>query len=105
MVYDITRRDTFDNIRNWFNEATENGNPKMQFLLIGNKTDRQYEYIALLFRDDKLSNLKLSNLLMKQDVYSLRHQQWRDTMLKMHSCNWPIQSILNLLMILNLSRK
>jgi len=39
MVYDITKRDTFENIKNWHREALDNGNPKKRFLLIGNKTD------------------------------------------------------------------
>ena len=39
MVYDITKRETFENIKNWHREALDNGNPKMHFLLIGNKTD------------------------------------------------------------------
>jgi len=43
MVYDITRRDTFKSILDWHNEASENGNPQMQFLLVGNKTDLDAE--------------------------------------------------------------
>ncbi|CAD8060917.1 unnamed protein product [Paramecium primaurelia] len=41
MVFDITRRETFENIRNWHREALDNGNSRMKFLLIGNKTDLQ----------------------------------------------------------------
>ncbi|CAD8081245.1 unnamed protein product [Paramecium sonneborni] len=41
MVFDITRRETFENIRNWHRDALDNGNSRMKFLLIGNKTDLQ----------------------------------------------------------------
>jgi Ras-related protein Rab-2A len=43
MVFDITRRETFESIRNWHREAIDNGNSKMKFLLIGNKTDLEIE--------------------------------------------------------------
>ncbi|EGR33774.1 Ras family protein, putative [Ichthyophthirius multifiliis] len=48
IVYDITRRETFQNIVNWLNEARENGNSQMVYMLIGNKCDletqRQVSY-------------------------------------------------------------
>ena len=39
LVYDITRRDTFQHIENWLHEVRENGNPDMVIVLIGNKAD------------------------------------------------------------------
>eukprot|EP01016_Furgasonia_blochmanni_P043112 TRINITY_DN580_c0_g1_i11.p1 TRINITY_DN580_c0_g1~~TRINITY_DN580_c0_g1_i11.p1 ORF type:complete len:251 (+),score=54.00 TRINITY_DN580_c0_g1_i11:67-819(+) len=39
LVYDITRRDTFEHISNWLDEARKNGNAQMSFMLIGNKSD------------------------------------------------------------------
>lgn len=39
LVYDITRRHTFEHVRNWLEEARNHGNPYMQVLLIGNKSD------------------------------------------------------------------
>lgn len=43
MVYDITRRDTFKNIQQWHQDAIENGNQQMRYLLIGNKCDLESE--------------------------------------------------------------
>ena len=39
MVYDITRRETFRNLKKWLDEARINGNPTMTFILVGNKCD------------------------------------------------------------------
>ena len=39
LVYDITRRDTFQHLANWLQDAIENGNPDMSIILVGNKTD------------------------------------------------------------------
>lgn len=39
LVYDITSRHTFENIRRWLDDARAFGNPSMRFALIGNKTD------------------------------------------------------------------
>jgi len=39
LVYDITRRDTFDNIKSWLKEARNNGTEKMSIMLVGNKSD------------------------------------------------------------------
>ena len=38
-MYDITRRDTFNHLTRWLEEARQNGNPNMQIMLIGNKAD------------------------------------------------------------------
>merc|ERR1712063_189343 len=39
LVYDITRRDTFNHVSRWLEEARSNGNPNMVVLLVGNKSD------------------------------------------------------------------
>mmetsp|Transcript_28685 Transcript_28685/g.33124 ORF Transcript_28685/g.33124 Transcript_28685/m.33124 type:complete len:210 (-) Transcript_28685:42-671(-) len=39
IVYDITRRKTFENVRKWLNEVREGGSSALQMLLVGNKTD------------------------------------------------------------------
>ncbi|CAE7219408.1 DNAH6 [Symbiodinium sp. KB8] len=39
LVYDITRRDTFNHVSRWLEEARANGNPSMVVLLVGNKCD------------------------------------------------------------------
>lgn len=39
LVYDITRRDTFNHLTRWLEEVRQNGNPDMVIMLIGNKCD------------------------------------------------------------------
>ena len=39
LVYDITREQSFTNLKTWMEEVKSNGNPKMTILLVGNKND------------------------------------------------------------------
>lgn len=39
LVYDITRRDTFDHLASWLEDARQHANPNMTIMLIGNKAD------------------------------------------------------------------
>jgi len=41
-VYDITRRESFNHLSRWLEEARQNGNPSMTVMLIGNKTDLEH---------------------------------------------------------------
>lgn len=42
MVYDITRRDTFNHLTRWLEEARQNANANMVIMLIGNKLDLEH---------------------------------------------------------------
>ena len=39
IVYDITRKDTFDNVDKWIHELKMTSDPKINIILIGNKSD------------------------------------------------------------------
>ena len=39
LVFDITRRESFENLGKWLNEAKNNGNQTLSFLVVGNKSD------------------------------------------------------------------
>ncbi|XP_043830679.1 ras-related protein Rab-2A-like isoform X2 [Dromiciops gliroides] len=39
LVYDITRRDTFDHLTSWLEDAHQHSNSNMVIMLIGNKSD------------------------------------------------------------------
>ncbi|XP_059643906.1 ras-related protein RABA6b [Cornus florida] len=39
LVYDITRRATFENLKKWLHELREFGSPDMVIVLVGNKSD------------------------------------------------------------------
>merc|ERR1712060_632901 len=43
LVYDITRRDTFQHLSRWLEEARQNGNQNMTIMLIGNKCDLEHK--------------------------------------------------------------
>ena len=38
-MYDITRRETFDHLASWLDDARAHANPAMTIMLIGNKSD------------------------------------------------------------------
>lgn len=46
LVYDISRRETFDNALHWLEEAREYANPEMVIMLIGNKSDLKKREIS-----------------------------------------------------------
>ena len=38
-MYDITRRETFNHLTRWLEQARLNGNPNTSIMLVGNKSD------------------------------------------------------------------
>ncbi|EAS04830.2 small guanosine triphosphatase family Ras family protein (macronuclear) [Tetrahymena thermophila SB210] len=43
LVYDITKRESFQHLGRWLEEARQNGNPQMSFILVGNKCDLEQD--------------------------------------------------------------
>lgn len=43
LVYDITRRDSFEHVSNWLQEARANADPELVITLVGNKCDKVAE--------------------------------------------------------------
>lgn len=39
LVFDVTNERSFENVKNWLEEARANGNPELVILLVGNKVD------------------------------------------------------------------
>jgi hypothetical protein len=39
LVYDVTKRMSFDGVRSWLNDTREYGNDNMILILVGNKAD------------------------------------------------------------------
>ncbi len=39
LIYDVTSRKSFENVREWFSEAKNHGNANMYFVLLGNKCE------------------------------------------------------------------
>ncbi|XP_061375982.1 ras-related protein RABB1b-like [Gastrolobium bilobum] len=42
LVYDITRRETFNHLASWLEDARQHANPNMSIMLIGNKSDMSH---------------------------------------------------------------
>jgi len=42
LVYDITRRDTFNHLTSWLDDARQHSNSNMTIMLIGNKNDLEH---------------------------------------------------------------
>merc|ERR1719486_891520 len=40
LVYDITRRDSFEHVSQWLQEARANADPELVITLVGNKSDK-----------------------------------------------------------------
>jgi len=47
LVYDITRRDTFNHLTRWLEEVRQNANPHMTIMLIGNKCDLERREVTV----------------------------------------------------------
>ena len=43
VVYDITRKDTFDSVDKWIHDLKSTGDPKMTIMIIGNKLDLEHK--------------------------------------------------------------
>mmetsp|Transcript_20693 Transcript_20693/g.46047 ORF Transcript_20693/g.46047 Transcript_20693/m.46047 type:complete len:202 (-) Transcript_20693:1915-2520(-) len=46
LVYDISRRDTFDHVAQWLEETKKNSNPHLVIVLVGNKTDLEHKRVV-----------------------------------------------------------
>jgi len=42
LVYDVTRRDTFEHLASWLEDAKQHANPNMTIMLVGNKADLEH---------------------------------------------------------------
>ena len=46
LVYDVTERDSFENIQHWVHQIRENANERVRLILVGNKCDRRSERVV-----------------------------------------------------------
>jgi hypothetical protein len=73
LVYDITKRQTFDHIPRWLEELRSHADKNIVIILIGNKSDLESP-----LRTPK-------NLLKRKDCFSWRPRHWKRLMLKLPS--------------------
>jgi Ras-related protein Rab-2A len=55
LVYDITRKETFEHVKGWLEEVKANGNPYMEILLVGNKNDLETERVITYEQGEKVA--------------------------------------------------
>ncbi|KAJ3430898.1 ras-related protein rab-2-a [Anaeramoeba flamelloides] len=46
LVYDITRRDSFNHLLSWLDDALQNSGPDLQIMLVGNKADLEHRRVV-----------------------------------------------------------
>lgn len=46
LVYDITRRETFEHLASWLEDARQHANPNMTIILVGNKADLSHRRVV-----------------------------------------------------------
>ena len=51
LVYDITRRETFDHLASWLEDARQHANPNMTIMLLGNKSDMAHARRAVSYEE------------------------------------------------------
>lgn len=61
MVYDITRRQTFNHLEAWLTDATNHASPNTVIFLIGNKADLEDQVRDKIFDHVTKFKLKIQN--------------------------------------------
>jgi len=56
LVYDITRRETFNHLTSWLDDARQHSNSNMTIMLIGNKTDLEHRRAVSLEEGQQFAN-------------------------------------------------
>jgi len=56
LVYDITRRETFNHLTTWLEDAKQHGNNNMTIMLIGNKSDLDQKRAVSYEEGEKFAN-------------------------------------------------
>jgi len=56
LVYDITRRETFNHLTSWLDDARQHSNSNMTIMLIGNKTDLEHRRAVSIEEGQQFAN-------------------------------------------------
>ncbi|CAD8065750.1 unnamed protein product [Paramecium sonneborni] len=75
LVYDITKRESFQNVQQWIRECQEQGTQDMVLMLVGNKVDLKTQYNIHNIFVVKFPNKKDKNQRMKIIYYLLKQVQ------------------------------
>ena len=56
LCYDITRRETFDHLASWLEDARQHANPNMTIMLVGNKSDLSHRRVVSFEEGQEFAN-------------------------------------------------
>ena len=56
LVYDITRRETFNHLSSWLDDAQQHSNSNMTIMLIGNKSDMEHRRVVSVDEGQQFSH-------------------------------------------------
>ncbi|MBA0864075.1 hypothetical protein Goshw_029645, partial [Gossypium schwendimanii] len=80
LVYDITRRTTFENVKKWIHELREFGNSDIVVVLVGNKSDlTQFRQVS----EEEGRNLAESHGLFFMETSALQNLNVEEAFLRM----------------------
>ena len=85
LVYDITRRESFDHLASWLQDIRQQANSNITIILIGNKCDLKYRRVV--------SSEEVNNLPKKMGCCLWRYQQSLFKTSKSHSTTYLGKSI------------
>ncbi len=70
IIYDVTRRNTFDNVRLWVNDFVKgNGRGELPYCVIGNKTDLRPEIPVAIQKEEGMDlSEQLAEEITKKDI-------------------------------------
>lgn len=80
LVYDITKLDSFTNIKSWLNEIKTYSHEKINIMMVGNKTDLEgkwtifFLFIVNMGLGGRLVEKWPMNLLKKTKYFIWKHQ-------------------------------
>ena len=106
-MYDITRRDTFDHLASWLEDARQHSSSNMVIMLIGNKSDlessRQVTFLVFFTSVNLCAKFKLNLFLhfqeelnigldihfesLKADYYDFRNLRYYELILITNTAN------------------
>lgn len=71
LIYDVTNKKTFENVRNWVTQIRENASAKTIIYIVGNKIDDKEKRVVTKEEGEKMSNefnLKFFEASAKEDI-------------------------------------
>uniref|UniRef100_A0A915DAM6 Uncharacterized protein n=1 Tax=Ditylenchus dipsaci TaxID=166011 RepID=A0A915DAM6_9BILA len=81
LIFDVTNRTSFDNIRNWLAQVREYAKDNVQITLVGNKID--------LSAQRKVKTDEARQLAQTYNISYIETSAKQDSMCKMHFLTWP----------------